>query len=244
MTDLSFPHSHSVNNSISPSLCSLHYCELDEAVHIVLNLGRGARMRKVDLKSAYRVIPIHPDDTPFIGIKWNSNVLLDKALPFGLRSAPKIFSAFANALAWVALQLGVDTQIHYLDDFFIAGPLGSPLCDQSYHQFRECCQILGIPVVTDKLVPPATTLVFLGIEVDSHNLQLHLPPEKLCRIQTLISSWKTVMQETGDTIPTGTFESRIKSTKTWPVFPTPDDRSFTHCYTPRPFYSPKCSISS
>ena len=118
MTDLFFPHSHSVNNSISPSLCSLHYCELDEAVHIVLNLGRGARMKKVDLKSAYRVIPIHPDDTPLLGVKWNSNVLLDKALPFGLRSAPKIFSAFANALAWVALQLGVDTQIHYLDDFF------------------------------------------------------------------------------------------------------------------------------
>ena len=190
ITDLSSPHNYSVNDGISPSLCSLHYCGLDEAVRIVLNLGRGARMSKVDLKSAYRVIPIHPDDTPLLGVKWNSSVLLDKALPFGLRSAPKIFSAFADALAWVTLQLGVDTQIHYLDDFFIAGPPGSPLCDQSYHRFLQCCQMLGVPVATDKLVPPTTTLIFLGIEVDSHNLQLRLPPDKLHRIQTLISSWQ------------------------------------------------------
>ena len=133
-------------------------------------------MSKGDLKSDYSVIPIHPDDTPLLGVRWNSNVLLDKALPFGLRSAPKIFSAFADALAWVALQVGVDTQIHYLDDF---GPSGSPLCDQSYHRFLECCQV---SVATDKLVPPTTTLVFLGIKVDSHNLQLHLPPDKLHRI--------------------------------------------------------------
>ena len=51
------------------------------------------------------------------------------------------------------------------------------------------------------------------------------------------------MQETGATIPTETFESRIKTSKTWPVFPKPDGRSLTHCYIPRAFYSPKCSIS-
>ena len=50
--------------------------------------------------------------------------------------------------------------------------------------------MLGVPVATDKLVPPTTTPVFLGIEVDSHNLQLCLPPDKLHRIQTLISSWQ------------------------------------------------------
>ena len=49
---------------------------------------------------------------------------------------------------------------------------------------------LGVPVATDKLVRPTTTLVFLGIEVDSHNLQLCLPPDKLHHIQTLISSWQ------------------------------------------------------
>ena len=140
ITDLSSPHNHSVNNGISQSLCS---CGLDEAVYIVLNLCRGARISKVDLKSAYRVITIHPDDTPLLGVRWNSNLLLHKALPFGLISVPKIFLAFADALAWVALQLGVDTQIHYLDDFFIAGPPGSPLCDQSYHRFLQCCQMLG-----------------------------------------------------------------------------------------------------
>ena len=36
----------------------------------------------------------------------------------------------------------------------------------------------------------------------------------------------------GATIPTGAFESRIKSSLTWPVIPTLDNQSFTHRYTP------------
>ena len=76
-------------------------------------------MSKVNLKSAYRILPIHAEDRPLLGIKWNGEVLLDMALPFGLRSAPKIFSALADALAWVTRQHGVLHQIHYLDDFLL-----------------------------------------------------------------------------------------------------------------------------
>ena len=96
-----------MNYGISSEAASLHYAGVDDAVQIMLSLEHNMLMSKIDLKSAYRILPIHADDHPLLGIKWNEEVLLDMALPFGLRSAPKIFSPLADALAWVTRQHGV-----------------------------------------------------------------------------------------------------------------------------------------
>ena len=44
---------------------------------------------KADIKEAYRMLPIHPEDQGLLGIQWEGEVYTDKALPFRLRSAPK-----------------------------------------------------------------------------------------------------------------------------------------------------------
>lgn len=54
-------------------------------------------MAKVEIKQAYRIIPVHPDDRHLLGAQWQGEVLLDKVLPFGLRSAPIIFTAVPGA---------------------------------------------------------------------------------------------------------------------------------------------------
>ena len=48
---------------------------------------------------------------------------VDRALPFGLRSAPKIFSAcaVADTIAWVLHGAGIERLIHYLDGFLFVG---------------------------------------------------------------------------------------------------------------------------
>ena len=99
--DLSYPSGKSVNDFISPDICSLHYPSVDDAVDLVLALGQYTQLVKIDLKSAYRILPIHPVDRQLLGIRWQGHVYVDQCLPFGLRSAPKIFTAFADVLAWV-----------------------------------------------------------------------------------------------------------------------------------------------
>ena len=54
-------------------------------------------MAKFDLKSAYRNVPVHPDDRGLLGMLWDDQLYVDSTLPFGLRSAPKIFNALADA---------------------------------------------------------------------------------------------------------------------------------------------------
>ena len=115
--DLSSPRGNSVNDGIAKELCSLSYVTVDDIATRVLKLGRGALVAKFDLKAAYRHIPVHPDDRRLLGMEWKGGLYLDAALPFGLRSAPVIFNAVAEALAFITRQRGVDGMDHYLDDF-------------------------------------------------------------------------------------------------------------------------------
>ncbi len=79
---------------------------VDEVAQQVARLGKGALMAKMNIKQAYRHIPIHPGDRQLLGMQWREKVLIDAALPFGLRLARLIFTAVADAAVWVMQQSG------------------------------------------------------------------------------------------------------------------------------------------
>ena len=56
---------------------------------------------KVDIKQAYCIVPVHPEDRHLLGVQWEGQVHVDKVLPFRLRSAPLILTASADALQWI-----------------------------------------------------------------------------------------------------------------------------------------------
>ena len=57
---LSYPQGTTINDHILKDTYSLSYVRFDDAISILQTLGRGAFMAKTDLKSAFRLIPIHP----------------------------------------------------------------------------------------------------------------------------------------------------------------------------------------
>ena len=67
---LSAPAGRSVNNGIHLDEFSLHYSSVDDAVAILLHLGKGALMAKIDLKSAFCMIPVHCVDWDLLGMHW------------------------------------------------------------------------------------------------------------------------------------------------------------------------------
>ena len=74
---------------------------------LVLEAGKGAVLVKADIKEAYMMLSILPDDQNLLGVQWKDERYTDGALPFGLRSAPKIFSAVADALQWILTKKGI-----------------------------------------------------------------------------------------------------------------------------------------
>ena len=87
-----------MNDAIDPRLCSLKYVTVDQVTKKAMQLGIGSLIAKIDIKSAYRFIPVSPLDRHYLGMQWYGQVYVDGMLPFGLRSAPKIFNAVADAL--------------------------------------------------------------------------------------------------------------------------------------------------
>ena len=86
-------------------------------------------LAKIDIRSAFCLLPVHPADRHMLGMQWNGGVYIDTCLPFGLRSAPKLLNIIlAEFLAWIAQQSGVLFLIHYLDEFLTMGPPSALTC--------------------------------------------------------------------------------------------------------------------
>lgn len=189
IVDLSAPQGHSINSGINSELCSLSYASLDEAVRVILQLGRGTSLVKLDLKDAYRIVPVHPDDHHLLGITWRGSLYVDRSLPFGLRSAPILFTAVADMITWVLYKGGIRHLLHYLDDFLFFGLPGTKEGAMVRSIALDTLQYLGIPVAPNKSEGPVTCLSFLGVLLDTDNFELRLPQDKLHRLRELVVWW-------------------------------------------------------
>ena len=81
--DLSSPQKHSVNDGIlqMPTQWQL----IDDALQLIHDAGRGCHLVKMDVKSAYRQLPVHPNDWHLFGFICEDLLFIDTYLPFGCR---------------------------------------------------------------------------------------------------------------------------------------------------------------
>lgn len=192
ITDLSFPIDGSVNTFIPDSKASVSYEGIPEAISKMVKLGPGALMAKFDIKRAYRLLPVNDQDRKYLGMKWDGKFYVDLALPFGLRSAPQIFTRFADILQTLFERTGPVRYIqHYLDDFFIVGEPKSNECQVALNNCFRVCQSLGVPLAEDKTEGPSTCITFLGFELDSLAMELRLPAIKLEKIKAKLKLWES-----------------------------------------------------
>ena len=138
IVDLSHQVDRSVNRGIPKELCSLTYITVDSAIQHIQRVGQGSILAKIDIKSALRLLPVHPANRHLLAMSWNHHIYIDTCLPFGLRSAPKLFNVLADLLSWILAQRQVSPILHYLDDFLTLGPPESPACAHNLDVIKEC----------------------------------------------------------------------------------------------------------
>lgn len=189
--NLSYPEGQSVNDGIPTEFKQVHYDTIDDAIYRIKNQKGPVFLAKTDIKSAFRIIPIHPDDYPLLGFTFDNKFYYDKVLPMGCASSCRIFSAFSTAIKWIAVnKLGVQAMVHILDDFLLIVE-GKNNCAQQLNRFLCFCDKAGIPWVIAKTFGPDQILPFIGITLDTLQLEARLPPDKLLKCATLISNFKT-----------------------------------------------------
>ena len=189
--DLSSPRGHSVNEGISPEEFTCKYSKFDDAVDIVVRLGAGCFLAKVDIRHAFRLCPVRPEQWYLLCYRWCDQYYVDTRLPFGSRSSPFIFNTFARVLAWIFIYVGgITFLVHYLDDFFFVNYTATS-CQRDMTRFISLSEFLGVPLAEDKLVGPTQCLTYLGIEIDSVNMTVRLPVDKFDKLRQLVRLWVT-----------------------------------------------------
>ncbi|XP_028517092.1 uncharacterized protein LOC110246429 [Exaiptasia diaphana] len=141
---------------------------------------------KTDIKHAFCIIPIHPEDYHLLGMQWKGSYYYDKCMPMGCASSCKTFEAFSSALEWIAKHhLEIRHIVHLLDDFFICES-SKVRCGFSLKGFLALCDYVGIPMAPEKTVGPSTVLSFAGIELDTVASEARLPLDKVHDCSNLI----------------------------------------------------------
>lgn len=148
-------------------------------------------MAKVDLKSAYRSVPISKQSQRVTGLKWfiNNQVtyLYDTKLPFGSKEAPGIFHRLSQAVRRMMARRGF-TIVAYLDDFFICEDSKSK-CAEALATLLQLLRKLGFYINWKKVEDPTQQIVFLGIEICSTKMQLSLPQGKLDELRSELEAF-------------------------------------------------------
>ncbi|KAF0296945.1 hypothetical protein FJT64_005616 [Amphibalanus amphitrite] len=157
------------------------YVTMDQAIAALFEVGPdGALMAKADLKHAFRLIPVMPEQWWHLGFRWKDQFYFDMRLPFGLRSACAIFNDLARVLRDAAASHSYNPNVNnYLDDFFFFSSASSPLCDTAYQTFMSLCETCGVPTAPDKCQAPSTRMELLGCVLDTVSLTISLPDRKV-----------------------------------------------------------------
>lgn len=154
-----------------------------EGIHMLRDLLRKDDfMVTLDLKDAYFTVPVWINHQKYLRFLWKGTMWEFACLPFGLASAPRVFSKIMKPVIGMLRKMGVRL-IVYLDDILIMAE-SKQLATQHAQLVASTLENLGFVVNYEKSVlTPSLQMEFLGFLVDSKTLTLALPHEKVRKIQ-------------------------------------------------------------
>ena len=155
-----------------------------EGIHTVRDLIQPNNwMTKIDLKDAYFTIPVVKHHQKFLRFAIENRHFQFTCLPFGLSSAPWVFTKTLKPVIARLRELGVRLVI-YLNDILVLGKTPQEAGDHTLALIR-LLENLGFIVHPEKsLTQPTQRVEFLGMIIDSTYMELQVPGEKLKKIRT------------------------------------------------------------
>lgn len=154
-----------------------------EGIHMLRDLVKeNDHLVEIDLKDAYFTIPIWKNHQKYLRFLWKDTLLEFTCLPFGLASAPLVFTKILRPVVALLRKQGVRLII-YLDDI--------PIMAESVEIAKAHANLavnlltsLGFVINHKKSVlNPSQQLEFLGFTVNSVTMTLSLTHDKLRQIR-------------------------------------------------------------
>jgi len=167
--------------TINPSVYRTHF-KMEDLRTVRDLLRPGYWMTTIDLADAFHHVPLHPSHQQSFRFRLNGKQYQWRAMPFGYRDAPRIFTKMMRVIAQVARARGLRIVV-YLDDILVMADTEEQ-CRKDTIVLTEIIMEFGLQmsVKKSKLIPSQTRM-YLGVIVDSVEMVFRLPPEKILAIQ-------------------------------------------------------------
>lgn len=180
----------------------------------------NAYMAKVDIKSAFRTVGVHPSQWCLLAYQWPSRTTapeagscprdvphstpqvayyLDTRFPFGLKSSPEVFCRLSQAVRAMMSRRGHKATLSYVDDFLVVKGT-QEACELAKQTLLSLLLSLGFKLSHNKIEGPTQDIVFLGLRLrtnaDGHGrMDVTVPDDKLAealrRAQSLARAGRT-----------------------------------------------------
>jgi hypothetical protein len=158
----------------------------------VLAAGRGARMTKLDMKDAYKLVPAKIKDFKLQGVEWQGRYFIDTQQIFGAATAAANFDILASTVLTIVLSEfdAGQLQVHRtLDDAACVAPAGTTLSAQFAAAYRRIASQLNIQLApecpdNEKAFTDDTWGTVLGIVFDTERMCWRMPAHKVEQLLT------------------------------------------------------------
>lgn len=151
---------------------------IDSAINMI---NKGDYLASLDLKDAYFSIPIAENHRKYLRFIWKQKRYQFCCLPFGLTSAPRIFTKVLKPVVSCLRDQGIRVVI-YLDDILIIASSKSE-CLRHLAIAIKLLTSLGFTINEEKsCMVPTQRIQFLGFMLDSTTMQVVVPPDKCDKI--------------------------------------------------------------
>ena len=154
-----------------------------EGIHTLRDIIKpGDWLAKVDLKDAFFTIPIHQSHRKFLRSSFRGEAYQFNCLPFGLSSAPWVFTKTLKPVVALLRELGV-RMVVYIDDILILAETKEALTNQ-VEALVYLLEAVGFIINQKKsITTPTQSLEFLGVTIDTRSMTISLPAGKLKKIR-------------------------------------------------------------
>jgi hypothetical protein len=144
---------------------SVSFTTVDKATELIVT---GSHLAKIDLKSAYRSIPIRVQDYNLTGLQWRfegdkyPTYLFDSKLPFGAAKSCQIFQRLTDSIVRMMRRKGF-YMLGYIEDMLCVGS-DRCNCQDAYDTLIDLIVSFGLVVNESKCCGPVEVITFLGVK--------------------------------------------------------------------------------
>ena len=144
-------------------------------------VSQNSYMASIDLRDAYYSVPIAKAHRKFLKFTWKNQLWQYKALPNGLSTAPRLFTKILKPVFAHLRSMG-HTVLGYIDDTIII----EDTVEAAHRSIAATTQLLSelgfIIHPVKSILDPTHELKYLGFVINSSNMSISLPEDKVLDI--------------------------------------------------------------